>query len=139
MIEEKFSITALENANKKLGEILKRYSENKQDDALRDSVIKRFEFTYSTVLGTLRKYFYNKAFLSDDVNTMTFNDMIRTANQFNLLNSNLEKWTDFRQARNMTSHAYDENIAMKVVEIVPDFYNEVSFLILKLNENNGKN
>lgn len=137
MKEETFDITALENADKKLGDILLRYYKEPEDDAVRDSVIKRFEFTYSTALSTLRKYFISKAFVIEDINGMTFNDMVRTANQLNLLKSNLEKWTDYRQARNMTSHAYDECIALKVIEIIPDFHNEMLFLIRKLKGIDG--
>ncbi len=132
MIEGTFDITALERANKKLGESLERYNKEKLDEALRDSVIKRFEFTYSMALSSLRKYFVSKAFIVDDINEMTFNDMVRTANQLNLLESNLEKWTDYRQARNMTAHAYDEKIALRVVEIIPDFHREIEFLIRRL-------
>lgn len=58
--------------------------------------------------------------------------MIRTANQLNLLKSNLEKWTIYRNMNNITSHTYDEEVAMKVVGVVPDFYEEVSFLLEKL-------
>ena len=36
--------------------------------------------------------------------------------------------------RNLTSHTYDEEIAEKVVRIVPDFYEEVSFLLQKLRD-----
>lgn len=66
---------------------------------------------------------------------MSFNEIIRTANQLNLLKSHLEKGTQFREMRNITSHTYDENIAMKVSGIVPDFYEEVSFLLKKLKDN----
>ena len=66
---------------------------------------------------------------------MSFNEIIRTANQLNLLKSHLEKGTQFREMRNITSHTYDENIAMKVSGIVPDFYEEVSFLLKQLRDN----
>lgn len=66
---------------------------------------------------------------------MTFNTIIRTANQLDLLKSNLEKWTGFREMRNLTSHTYDEEVAEKVVRVVPDFYEEVSFLLQKLKDN----
>ena len=117
--------TALENTINRLGEVLKRYEREKTDDVVRDSVIQRFEFTYSIALKTLRKYFIERAFVIDDVNNLSFNEMIRIASKLNLIKSDLEKWTQYRTMRNLTSHTYDEEIALKVVGIVPDFYEEI--------------
>ena len=124
--------TALENTINRLGEVLKRYEREKTDDVVRDSVIQRFEFTYSIALKTLRKYFIERAFVIDDVNNLSFNEMIRITSKLNLIKSDLEKWTQYRTMRNLTSHTYDEEIALKVVGIVPDFYEEISFLLAKM-------
>ena len=91
-----FNITALENAENRLQEMLARYNKEHEDEAVRDSVIQRFEFTYSIALKTLRKYFIERAFVLEEVNQMSFNEMIRTASKLNLLVSNLEKWTVYR-------------------------------------------
>lgn len=124
-----FDYSSLENACKRLEEVLKRYKQNTLDDAIRDSVIQRFEFTYSIALKTIRKYFIERAFVVEDVNQMSFNDMIRTANQLKMLNSDLEIWTKFREMRNLTSHTYNEELAQKVVDVVPAFFKEVEYLI----------
>ena len=131
-----FNITALENAEKRLQEMLARYNKEHEDEAVRDSVIQRFEFTYSIALKTLRKYFIERAFVLEEVNQMSFNEMIRTASQLNLLVSNLEKWIVYREMRNMTSHTYDEEIALQVVSIIPDFSKEIAYLITRLKESN---
>ena len=65
---------------------------------------------------------------------MSFNEMIRTASQLNLLFSDLAKWTCYREMRNMISHTYDEKAALEVVSVVPDFYKEAVFLLQKLKE-----
>ena len=36
--------------------------------------------------------------------------------------------------RNMTSHTYDEKIALQVVSIIPDFSDEITYLLTKLKE-----
>lgn len=131
-----FNIIALENAENRLQEMLARYNKEHEDEAVRDSVIQRFEFTYSIALKTLRKYFIERAFVLEEVNQMSFNEMIRTASQLNLLVSNLEKWTVYREMRNMTSHTYDEEIALQVVSIIPDFSKEIAYLITRLKESN---
>ena len=127
-------ISALENAENRLNEMLARYKKEANDEAVRDSVIQRFEFTYSMALKTLRKYFIERAFILEEVNQMSFNEMIRAASQLNLIKSNLEKWTIYREMRNMTSHTYDEEIALQVVSIIPDFSDEITYLLTKLKE-----
>ena len=62
--------------------------------------------------------------------------MIRTSSQLNLLVSNLEKWTVYREMINMTSHTYDEEIALQVVSIIPDLSKEIACLITRLKESN---
>ena len=132
MREGTFDISSLENAVKRLGEILVRYQKDVTDDGIRDSVIQRFEFTYSIALKTLKKYFIERAFVVDDIEHMSFNDMIRTANQLDLLKSDLETWSNYRNMLNLTSHTYDEEVALKVVSIIPAFYEEVLYLLDKL-------
>ena len=132
MQEGTFSISALENAHKRLGDVLKIFVENENDDIVRDSVIQRFEFTYSSALKTLKKYFEGVAFVMEDVQQMTFNQVIRVANQLDLLHFELDKWTEFRQMRNLTSHTYDEEVARKVVAVIPDFCEEVGYLLKQL-------
>ena len=132
MREEDFSVSSFENAVKRLGEILVRYQKDTNDDGIRDSVIQRFEFTYSIALKTLSKYLLKRSISTDEIKQMSFNELIRTANQLDLLKSDLAVWTEFREMRNMTSHTYDEQIALQVVEIVPKFYEEVLFLVNKL-------
>lgn len=129
---ENLDFTAIENFLQRLGEVVEIYKKNPQDAIVRDSLIQRFEFTYSITLKTLRKYFIERAFIVDDVNKLSFNEMVRTAMQLNLLKSDLAKWTEFREMRNLTSHTYDENVALKVSGIVPDFYEEITYLLKEL-------
>lgn len=129
---ENLDFTALENSLQRLGKVVEIYKKNPQDTIVRDSLIQRFEFTYSITLKTLRKYFIEGAFIVDDVNKLSFNEMVRTAMQLNLLKSDLAKWTEFREMRNLISHTYDENVALKVSGIVPDFYEEITYLLKEL-------
>ena len=129
---ENLDFTALENSLQRLGEVVEIYKKNPQDTIVRDSLIQRFEFTYSITLKTLRKYFIERAFIVDDVNKLSFNEMVRTAMQLNLLKSDLAKWTEFREMRNLTSHTYDENVALKVSGIVHYFYEEITYLFKEL-------
>lgn len=131
---ETLDFTALENSVYRLKEVVEKYKENEKDTIVRDSLIQRFEFTYSISLKLLRRYFMERAFFVDDINSLSFNDMVRTATRLGLLKSDLEMWTKYREMRNLTSHTYDEEVALKVVKIVPCFYEEALYLLKKFKD-----
>ncbi len=125
-------LTPFENAIKTLDEIIIRYDKEYYDNAIRDAVIQRFEYTYSLAIKMIVRFLQNQA--TDLPDTLTFNETIRKANQMGLLLTNLEKWTDYRQKRNMTSHTYEETIANTVVSVVKDFQKDAHFLLKTLKE-----
>lgn len=129
---EKLDITSFENALNSLVEILIRYDKDPVDIVVRDATIQRFEYTYSLALKMLSRFINKES--KEITHTMTFNQLIRTANQFGLLKSNLEIWDDYRQKRNSTSHTYDEAIALEVMSVVPSFKDDAQFLLNKLKE-----
>ena len=131
---ETLDFTALENSVYRLKEVVEKYKENDKASIVRDSLIQRFEFTYSISLKLLRRYFMERAFFVDDINSLSFNDMVRTATRLGLLKSDLEMWTKYREMRNLTSHTYDEEVALKVAKIVPCFYEEALYLLKKFKD-----
>lgn len=131
---ETLDFTALENSVYRLKEVVEKYKENEKDTIVRDSLIQRFEFTYSISLKLLRRYFMERAFFVNDINSLSFNDMVRTATRLGLLKSDLEMWTKYREMRNLTAHTYDEEVALKVAKIVPCFYEEALYLLKKFKD-----
>lgn len=127
-------LTSFENVINSLADVINVYNSDITNIYMRDSMIQRFEYTYSLSLKMIKRYFSQSAFEKENLDGMTFNEMIRTANRMGLLYSNLETWTKYREKRNMTSHTYDENIAQDVVSIIPDFKDEAEFLLNKLKE-----
>ena len=97
-------------------------------------MIQRFEYTYSLSLKMIKRYFANGAFVFENLEGMTFNEMIRHANKMGLLRSNLEQWNNYRLKRNLTSHTYDEQIAFEVASIIEDFAQDAKFLLNKLKQ-----
>lgn len=130
---EKLDITSFENALSSLKEVIKVYNSDDTNLITRDSMIQRFEYTYSIALKMIKRFFSQGAFV-ENVDSMTFNEMVRQANKMDLLKSNLETWTLFREKRNLTSHTYDEKIATDVVKIIPLFCEEAQFLLNRLKE-----
>ena len=134
---ENIDLTSFEKALASLFEVIKIYNCDKTDLITRDSMIQRFEYTYSISLKMIKRYLSSGAFVFENIDGMTFNEMIRHANKMGILRSNLEKWDNFRQKRNLTSHTYDEKIAQDVVSIIEDFALETKFLLDKLKEKLG--
>jgi hypothetical protein len=63
---------------------------------------------------------------------MQFADLIRTGNEQSLLKSDWLAWKIFREMRAKTSHTYDESVAHKVVAVIPDFIEEITFFCAQL-------
>ena len=130
--ESMIDTTTFEAAIETLDEIIERYDRESHDNAIRDALIQRFEYTYSLAIKVLMRYIkYNLAELDDE---LTFNETIRNANKLGLLKSNLEKWTIYRQKRNLSSHTYNEEAAMEVVKVTKEFQEEVHYLLERLNK-----
>ncbi|STZ76202.1 nucleotidyltransferase substrate binding protein [Bergeriella denitrificans] len=126
------NLTPLANALKRLQEGWQRYQQDISDEQIRDGLIQRFEFTYEISHKMLKRYLEQTSANPAQFDQMTFQDLIRTANEQDLL---LGNWTDWRQYRDMlsrTSHTYDEAIALAVVGGIEKFIAEAVFLLEKL-------
>lgn len=104
----------------------------------RDAVIQRFEFTYGLCASMLKRRLAQSAAVQPD-SEMTFPALIRTASENGLLRSGWDTWFAFRQARNLTSHTYNEDIARQVMEQIPAFAVEAEFLYGQLEKTSGEN
>lgn len=131
---ETLDLTSFEKALNSLFEVIEVYNSDKNNLITRDSMIQRFEYTYSLSLKMIKRYLAKSAFVFENLEGMSFNEMIRQANKMGLLRSNLEKWDDYRQKRNLTSHTYDEEAAKSVVSIIEDFALEAEFLLTSLKK-----
>ena len=100
---------------------------------VRDSVIQRFEYTYSLAIKMIKRYLEVN---EENIDQLSFNELIRTANEKGLLLGNLENWNDYRLKRNITSHTYDAQKAEEIISIVDVFYKEVDFLYKELEKRN---
>ena len=59
---------------------------------------------------------------------MSFQDLIRTANQQGLLLGDWPSWHRYRDLRARTSHTYREETAQEVVAVIPAFLMEAEHL-----------
>ena len=121
-------ITPLESAIARLAEGLARHLRELHDEQVRDGLIQRFEFTYELSHRMLRRFIRDNAASPDLVDQMTFQDLIRTANQQGLLRGDWPAWRRYRDLRARTSHAYQAGIAEAVALAIPDFLVEAEHL-----------
>lgn len=127
-------ISPLQNAVNRLQEGLARYERDISDDQIRDGLIQRFEFTYELSHKMLKRYLEWTLPNPAELDEMTFQQLIRTGNEQNLLKGNWDMWRKYRDMRSRTSHTYDEQTALLVVAGIPEFLDEAQFLLQQLSE-----
>ena len=133
MPEDTLDIAPFERAVKRLEEGLEFYQRGEQGDPIlysliRDGLIRRFEFTYELGHKILRRYLAHVSPNPGSVQSMELPDLIRTANEKNLLKGDWDDWKTYRAMRGKTSYTHEEEVALGVVKKIPEFIEEVIYL-----------
>jgi len=127
-------LTALERAFNRFEEGLAQREQRPNDDMIRDGLIQRFEYTYELTAKTLRRFLELTSSGGEATDALSFPSTIRTASEQGLLASGWDVWEEFRKARNLTSHTYNETAALNVVRTLPQFHAEIGFLLQQLKD-----
>jgi len=136
MYDEKLDLTAFNNAISSLNEALNEYQKDKTNTFVRDSCIQRFEYCYEMAKKILIRYLKS---ISDDpmeVDREKLSNLIRQAYKLGIVKHSWDEWDIYRENRNNTSHGYNEDIAIEIVEQLPAFYHEILFLSERIAANN---
>lgn len=134
MSNNNLEITPFERAIQRLEEGLLRYRSDTTDTLVRDGLIQRFEFTYELGHKILKRYLEYASPNPEQFDRMTFQDMIRTANEQGLLLGEWIDWREFREMRAKSSHTYDEEMSLEVIENIPRFIEEAVYLRDRLRD-----
>jgi len=94
----------------RLSEVLKR--DIKDDDIILDATIQRFEFTYENGWKAIKQVL---RFKGDDC--LSPRDCIKKAYKYGWITEEAE-FLELLECRNLTSHTYNMNIALKVYNII---------------------
>lgn len=113
---------ALQRLKDSLGEFHKQSDQNLKE-MLRDSVIQRFEFCAELSWKVSLK----EVGIASQPPKIAIREMARAG-----LVTEVDKWFDFIEARNKSSHTYDEKIAAEVLAVIPDFILQADQLLSKL-------
>jgi nucleotidyltransferase substrate binding protein (TIGR01987 family) len=92
---------------------LKQVLERPEDDVVRDAIIQRFEFTFEMAWKAMYRLLRQRGV---DVSESAF-EVIPAAFKHAII-SDAAGWGDLRRFRNLTSHTYDEKIAIEVAAFV---------------------
>ena len=104
-------------AVQRLGEALEEYAAN-PTDTVRDGVIQRFEFTFDLAWKSLKEYMQDQGATTP----LQFpKQVLREAYAAELIDDE-GVWLDMLNARNQTSHIYDDHTAAVVMSGVQERY-----------------
>jgi nucleotidyltransferase substrate binding protein (TIGR01987 family) len=101
-------------------------------EQLRNSVIQCFEFTYELSWKMLKRYLEATEASPAEIDSSSFQNLIRLGNERALLRSDWHQWKTYRQARTDSSHTYDAAKAEAVFAMAPDFLAEARALLAEL-------
>lgn len=112
-------LSSLKRALATLDEALIAHARAPEDKFIRDACIQRFEYSYELSHKMLRRHL--EASEPGGVAELSFPQMIRLGYARGVLAQSWDEWKLFREARNATSHAYDERKAEEVLAQLPAF------------------
>ncbi|SRR5579883_48906 len=98
------------------------------------ATIQAFEFSYELSVKFLRRYLEMSEPSAGLIEEMSFPNLIRTVCERGLLQNDWQTWKHYRDKRNITSYTYDEVKAHEVMTVIPEFLEEIKYLLNKLKE-----
>ncbi|MEA1870038.1 MAG: HI0074 family nucleotidyltransferase substrate-binding subunit [Euryarchaeota archaeon] len=112
MIEATIQLENFENATKRLKAALEY--DPLELDIVMDAVIQRFEFTFETAWKSVKL-----AARAVGYDCKSPKGCLKLAYRMGWIKDE-ERWLELLEARNLTSHTYDQEVAMDVYETVKD-------------------
>jgi nucleotidyltransferase substrate binding protein (TIGR01987 family) len=109
--------------------------DNDAKDAIRAGVIQNFEFTYELCWKFMRRWLKENADVEEAEYPRTRKELFRLAARFGLIKEPLS-WFSYSDARNLTTHTYDEDKAESVYKTAVGFMEDARYLLDRLQERN---
>jgi len=130
------AVDSLEKTIKVAGnqELAAKLDENAKN-TIRAGVIQNFEFTYELCWKYMRRWLKENADAEEAEYPRTRKELFRMAARFGMIKEPMI-WFSYGDARNLTSHPYDEDKAETVYETAVDFIEDAKYLLERLQELN---
>ena len=127
-------LSSLRNAVAQLERALKDASTYPHIETVREGVIQCFEFTYEMCPKMLRRFFEINEAAALSAEDFSFANLIRLASDRGLVLNGWDRWSEYRQARNITSHTYDRAKADQVFAMAAPLLEDARYLLDRLTE-----
>lgn len=98
---------------------------------VKDSCIKRFEYTYETAKKIMNKFL--KKEYDKTESELSINNIFREMYGLGLI-QNFENWVNYREKRNFTSHEYNITLTYSIIDVIPNFIKDTEYLIENLEQ-----
>ncbi len=131
----KKAIDALENAvNEAHNDDFMDRLTPQQQEIIQAGVIQHFEFTYELCWKFMKRWLEENVGRTY-VDGISRRELFRLAAE-HLLVKDVEAWWEYHQARNLTSHTYDEDVADEVFQAATKFLPDAKSFLIALEERN---
>lgn len=98
---------------------------------VKDSCVKRFEYTYETAKKIMNKFL--KKEYDKTESELSINNIFREMYGLGLI-QNFENWVNYREKRNFTSHEYNITLTYSIIDVIPNFIKDTEYLIENLEQ-----
>ena len=134
-------LSSLKKAIASLGKALKVASPDKLDDMSEDQqevikagVIQNFEFTYELCWKFMKRWL-EKNMGVVDVDGVTRRELFRLSAKSKLI-LDVDQWMEYHDARNETSHSYDQDAADEIFQVSKNFFPDSMKFLQAIEEKN---
>jgi nucleotidyltransferase substrate binding protein (TIGR01987 family) len=103
-------------------------------EQFRAASIQAFEFTFEVAFKMLKRRL-ELTITSSEVDQMTYMQVIRSAAEAGLI-TDVARFRDYREKRNITSHTYNPEKAESVVKVLENFIKDIQHLLSQLEKVN---
>ena len=111
-----------------------KYYLKQKDDVSQSACLYKFKTTYDMSLKMIKRYLKTYYCNPSEVEKYTFSQMIKNAHQESIIEKGLEQWKLFRDTRIKYNESYDQEVTQEILKIVPEFINEMQYLLKQLKE-----
>ena len=134
MKKSELDLSNLKNSFFSLKECYNDYTmqkDEKMQTYIKDSCIKRFEYTYEMSKKIMNKFL--KKEYDKTEKELSINNIFREMYSLGLIDS-FDNWVDYRENRNISAHEYDITKTYPIIELIPRFLVDVDFFITHLEQ-----
>ena len=104
-------------------------------EQFRNSAIQCFEFTHELAFKMMKRQLEQMSPDPAAIDKMAYMDIVRSAAEAGLV-TDVARFKDYRDKRNITSHTYNQAKAEKIEAILPDFRDDMHSLLAELEKRN---